>query len=128
MAYRNLENTLNFLSKEHSKKKSPVQAKITPIDYNVKPPEPPGTIAEGLSMLAKGYVADLTWGASEFTGEEGIGTGSFADMNLYERIGYGVGSGLALMTPYVGPFHILGKATRGVVSATTKMGTKNIIK
>jgi len=118
---------INDLNKLKPKVREPQQEKAF-LDTTVEafPAPKEGTIYDFLNMAGKGYVEDITWGASSFS--ETLKTPSFAEMNTWEKIGYGAGTFGALMTPGIGPFSLLNKGGRIVAGELIQESTKNILK
>ena len=82
-----------------------------------KDPEPDTTAMdktlEYLGSAVWGGLSGLTWGATEFVKK----STPWEEMTDSERAGWITGEGLSLATPFVGPFHLLGKGGRLVTKA-----------
>lgn len=63
---------------------------------------------EYLGSAVWGGLSGLTWGATEFVKK----STPWEEMTDSERAGWITGEGLSLATPFVGPFHLLGKGGR----------------
>ena len=83
-----------------------------------------GSLWDALGTAAWGYASGLTWGGTEYLDvPEAFGREPqpWEEMSGMEKAGWILGEGASLMTPYVGPFALMGKGLR----VATKLGQAN---
>ena len=93
---------------------------LSSLRTNVVDDEKP--VLDFLGSALWGAASGLSWGGTEFAGlgpEE-----SWEEMSGAQRSGWILGEGLSLMTPFVGPFALMGKGAQ----ALTKLGAKSFTK
>ena len=82
-----------------------------------------GNLYDFMGSALWGAASGLSWGVSDFANKDDE---DWADMNSSERSGWILGEGLSLMAPVVGPFALLGRASRLAVKGSNKFVGKAV--